>query len=51
MPAKKKPRGKHLTPEEKEQFSNYLARAKNRETAFVDALWALLNTREFILNH
>jgi len=23
----------------------------NREAAFVDALWALINTREFILNH
>jgi Protein of unknown function (DUF1549)/Protein of unknown function (DUF1553) len=39
------------TEEQKEQFAAHVASAKKRETAFVDALWALVNTREFILNH
>ena len=36
---------------EKAAFEKHRAAEKNRETAFVDVLWALLNTREFVLNH
>lgn len=36
---------------EKETFTNYKAVKKDRKTLFVDTLWALINTREFILNH
>ncbi|HEV3145108.1 MAG TPA: DUF1553 domain-containing protein, partial [Gemmataceae bacterium] len=39
------------TEAEKQTFEKYRAGQSNRETAFVDAMWALLNTREFILNH
>jgi Protein of unknown function (DUF1549)/Protein of unknown function (DUF1553) len=39
------------TASEKEAFEQHRASETNRETAFVDALWALINTREFILNH
>src|SRR5262249_17584468 len=39
------------TEAEKQTFAKYRAKETNRETAFVDAMWALLNTREFILNH
>jgi len=40
-------------PTEAEQaaFAEYRARESNRQTAFTDTLWALINTREFILNH
>jgi hypothetical protein len=40
-------------PTEAEQaaFAEYRARESNRQTAFTDSLWALINTREFILNH
>lgn len=40
-------------PTEAEQaaFAEYCARESNRQTAFTDMLWALINTREFILNH
>lgn len=38
-------------PAEKEAFAAYRAKKKDRQTAFVDTLWALINTREFILNH
>jgi hypothetical protein len=38
------------TPKDKELFEKYRA-GKDRRTAFADALWALVNTREFILNH
>lgn len=37
------------TQKERDHFAKY--RVANRQAAFVDALWALINTREFILNH
>jgi hypothetical protein len=38
------------TADEKQKFAAYRA-AKDRQTAFTDTLWALVNTREFITNH
>lgn len=38
-------------PYEKTEAINHLATAKNRTEAVTDVLWALVNTREFILNH
>jgi hypothetical protein len=38
------------TDAEKQLFASYRAE-KDREAACTDALWALLNTREFVLNH
>ncbi len=42
--------GRTPSAEEKQHFENYRA-GKNRQQAFQDTLWALINTREFILNH
>ncbi len=39
------------TEAEKENFKKHRAEAKDRTSAFVDTLWALINTREFILQH
>jgi hypothetical protein len=39
------------TAAEKQLFTNYRQTVPDRRQAFEDALWALLNTREFILNH
>src|SRR5262249_45738888 len=39
------------TDAEKQTVEKYRTGQNNRETAFVDVLWALPNTREFILNH
>jgi hypothetical protein len=39
------------TLDERAAFAEHLARAKSRQTAFQDTLWALINTREFVLNH
>ncbi|VTR98167.1 DUF1549 domain-containing protein [Tuwongella immobilis] len=39
------------TAAEREAFADHREREADRRTAFVDTLWALLNTREFILNH
>jgi Protein of unknown function (DUF1549)/Protein of unknown function (DUF1553) len=39
------------TDAEQAAFAEYRARESNRQTAFTDTLWALINTREFILNH
>ena len=39
------------TAAEKEAFAQYRGREKSRAAAFQDTLWALINTREFILNH
>jgi hypothetical protein len=39
------------TDEERAGFVRYRAGNKNRQVAFQDTLWALINTREFILNH
>jgi hypothetical protein len=36
---------------EKENFLAYRTKKTDRQAAFVDTLWALINTREFILNH
>ena len=39
------------TDKEREKFIAYRAMHKDRRAAFGDALWALVNTSEFILNH
>ena len=39
------------TAKEKADFEPYLKTAKTRDAAFTDLTWALINTREFILNH
>jgi Protein of unknown function (DUF1549)/Protein of unknown function (DUF1553) len=39
------------TANERERFADYRKSAKNREAAFNDALWAIINTTEFIFNH
>jgi hypothetical protein len=36
---------------ERQAFAANLQAAPNRRAAFADTLWALINTREFILNH
>ncbi|HYT93113.1 MAG TPA: hypothetical protein VEL76_30625, partial [Gemmataceae bacterium] len=38
-------------PADRQFFAENRARARDRAAAFTDALWALINTREFILNH
>jgi hypothetical protein len=38
-------------PDEKADAVKHLETAKNRSDAITDLLWALVNTREFILNH
>lgn len=37
--------------DEKEDALKHLKEARNRQEAITDLLWALVNTREFILNH
>jgi hypothetical protein len=39
------------TDSEKEAFRQHSSAAKSRTAAITDTLWALINTREFILNH
>jgi hypothetical protein len=39
------------TDRERTLFAEYRAGGRDRQTALTDALWALINTREFILNH
>jgi hypothetical protein len=39
------------TPAERQQFESYRTKKANRPEVFQDTLWALINTREFILNH
>jgi hypothetical protein len=39
------------TDEERSAFTRHRHDAKNRQAVFQDTLWALINTREFILNH
>ena len=39
------------TDKERENFTDYRADHKDRRAAFGDAFWALVNTKEFILNH
>jgi len=36
---------------ERETFAEYRAAKKDRQAAFADTLWALINTTEFIFNH
>src|SRR5262249_55065814 len=36
---------------EKQAALEHVATAKDRRAGLVDTLWALINTREFILNH
>jgi hypothetical protein len=42
---------RNANEKEKKRFAEYREVQTNRESAFVDTLWALINTREFILNH
>ncbi|HEY1377449.1 MAG TPA: DUF1553 domain-containing protein, partial [Gemmataceae bacterium] len=37
--------------DERAAFARHRPEAKARQAAFQDTLWALINTREFILNH
>ncbi len=37
--------------QDRESFAEYRRSVPNRREAFTDTLWALINTREFILNH
>jgi hypothetical protein len=39
------------TDKEKKEFADYRTTQKDRQAAFIDTMWALINTREFILNH
>jgi hypothetical protein len=39
------------TADERAAFEKHRHEAKARQAAFLDTLWALINTREFILNH
>jgi hypothetical protein len=39
------------TERDRQLFNDHRQQATNRRSAFEDTLWALLNTREFILNH
>ena len=36
---------------DKKAFTDYLERVPDRPQALTDTMWALINTREFILNH
>jgi hypothetical protein len=38
-------------PDEIETFKEHRATTNDRAAAFTDVIWALINTREFILNH
>ncbi len=39
------------TPKERSRFADYRAAAKDRQSAFLDTMWALINTNEFVFNH
>jgi hypothetical protein len=39
------------TDKERALFKDYLTKKANRQAAFNDALWAIVNTSEFIFNH
>ena len=39
------------TADDRATFADYRQATPDRRTAFADTLWALINTREFILNH
>jgi hypothetical protein len=42
---------RYPTERDRKAFAGHVARAGSRQAAFTDTLWALINTREFILNH
>jgi hypothetical protein len=42
---------RYPTAVEKEVFAKHKAKEPNRQKLLTDTLWALINTREFILNH
>jgi hypothetical protein len=42
---------RHPRPDEIATFKEHRANTSNRTETFTDVVWALLNTREFILNH
>jgi len=42
---------RYPTDRDRKAFAVHLQTASNRQAAFADTLWALINTREFILNH
>ena len=42
---------RHPRPDEVATFHEHRSTTSDRTAAFTDAVWALLNTREFILNH
>jgi len=37
--------------DEKAAFADHMKSTTNRQAAFIDTMWALINTREFVLNH
>jgi len=39
------------TAKERARFADYRASAKDRQSAFLDTMWALINTNEFVFNH
>jgi hypothetical protein len=39
------------TDKEKDRMVEHVKSKANRQAGFVDVVWALVNTREFILNH
>ncbi|HTU91060.1 MAG TPA: DUF1549 and DUF1553 domain-containing protein [Gemmataceae bacterium] len=39
------------TAKERRWFVEYRAKTKDRRSAFIDTLWALINTNEFVFNH
>jgi Protein of unknown function (DUF1549)/Protein of unknown function (DUF1553) len=43
--------GRLPTDEDKSLFASYRAARNDRKAVFIDTMWALINTREFILNH
>jgi hypothetical protein len=42
---------RHPAPEESKALLTMIAQSPKREDAFQDALWALLNSKEFLFNH
>jgi hypothetical protein len=43
--------GRYPTEKDKKTFAAHRDRVSDRRQAFTDTLWALINTREFVLNH
>lgn len=39
------------TAKERASFADYRANSKDRQSAFLDTMWALINTNEFVFNH